>query len=51
MNQDLGSIATALVADGKGILAAAPIPLGCGFRGRKSACKFDPLSGGIGAQI
>ena len=26
MNQDLGSIAAALVADGKGILAAAPSP-------------------------
>ena len=40
MNQDLGSIAAALVADGKGILAAAPIPLGSGvvsFLARGSA--------------
>jgi hypothetical protein len=40
MSQDLGSIAAALVADGKGILAAAPIPLGSGvvsFLARGSA--------------
>jgi hypothetical protein len=40
MSQDLGGIAAALVAHGKGILAAAPIALGSGvvsFPARGSA--------------
>jgi hypothetical protein len=40
MSQDLESIAATLVADGKGILAAVPIPLGSGvvfFLARGSA--------------
>ena len=40
MSEHLESVAVSLVADGKGILAAAPTPLGSGvvfFLARKSA--------------